>query len=114
MSIAAGKILKQARRKRSQIVYKSMRTFVVPHSLSIIEKTIIIPIKEVIIIMKAYKSEEYKKVLNSADMVVPDGIGVVYAAKILKKPVPERVAGFDLTCNMLKYAGENNISVYIT
>lgn len=65
------------------------------------------------IIMKAYKSEEYKNVLNSADMVVPDGIGVVYAAKILGKPVPERVAGYDLTCNMLKYAGENGISVYI-
>ncbi|MBO4897725.1 MAG: WecB/TagA/CpsF family glycosyltransferase [Clostridia bacterium] len=65
------------------------------------------------IIMKAYKSEEYKNVLNSADMVVPDGIGVVYAAKILKKPVPERVAGYDLTCNMLKYAGENDIPVYI-
>ena len=65
------------------------------------------------IIMKAYKSEEYKKVLNSADMVVPDGIGVVYAAKILGKPVPERVAGYDLTCSMLEYAGENNISVYI-
>ena len=51
----AGKILKQADRKRSQIVYKSMRTFVVSHSLSIIEKPIDIPNKEVITIMKAYK-----------------------------------------------------------
>ena len=65
------------------------------------------------IIMKARADKKYKDILNSADMVVPDGIGVVYASKILKKPVCERVAGYDLTCNMLKYAAENGITVYI-
>ena len=65
------------------------------------------------IIMQAHYDEEYKNVLNSADMVIPDGIGVVIASKILKKPVKERVAGFDLTCNMLKLAAEKEIPVYI-
>lgn len=65
------------------------------------------------IIMAAHYDEEYKKVLNSADMVIPDGIGVVIASKILKKPVKERVAGYDLTCNMLKVAAGENIPVYI-
>lgn len=65
------------------------------------------------IIMSAYYDEEYRNVLNGADMVVPDGIGVVIASKLLKKPVKERVAGFDLTCNMLKYAAKENIPVYI-
>ena len=65
------------------------------------------------IIMAAYRDADYGTVLNRADMVVPDGIGVVWASKILKKPVPERVAGFDLVCNILKRAAEEGKSVYI-
>lgn len=65
------------------------------------------------IIMAAHYDEEYKNILNSADMVIPDGIGVVIASKILKKPVKERVAGFDLTCNILRLAAKENIPVYI-
>lgn len=65
------------------------------------------------IIMKAYRDKAYKDVLNRADMVVPDGIGVVIASKILKRPVAQRVTGFDLTCNVLKAASEQDASVYI-
>jgi len=65
------------------------------------------------IIMRAYRDEEYMKTLNRADMIIPDGIGVVIGSKILKKPVKERVAGFDLTCNMLRYAAKEDIPVYI-
>lgn len=65
------------------------------------------------IIMHAYRSEEYKDVLNRADMVVPDGIGVVYASKIVGKPVKGRVAGFELSSALLKWCGEQNKKVYL-
>ena len=65
------------------------------------------------IIMNAYRNADYAAVLNRADMVVPDGIGVVIASKMLKKPVPERVAGFDLVCSILRRAGQEDKSVYI-
>ena len=35
------------------------------------------------IILYASNNPEYTDVLNKADMIVPDGIGVVYGAKIL-------------------------------
>jgi N-acetylglucosaminyldiphosphoundecaprenol N-acetyl-beta-D-mannosaminyltransferase len=54
------------------------------------------------IIYMAYKDENFCGILNSADLLTADGIGVVYASKILKNPVPERVAGFDLTCALLE------------
>lgn len=54
------------------------------------------------IIMLAHGDESYKKVLNSADMLLADGIGVVIAAAFLKKPLPERVAGYDFVCRLLK------------
>lgn len=65
------------------------------------------------IVMYADKSPEYKQVLLEADMIVPDGIGVVYASRLRKKPVEERVAGYDLLHKLLAQANENEWSVYI-
>ncbi len=65
------------------------------------------------IIMKAYRDPDYRGVLNRADMVVPDGIGVVYGSKIVKKPVRERVAGFDLSCALLTFAAKGEKSLFL-
>lgn len=54
------------------------------------------------IIMVAYKDESFKKLLNDADLLTADGIGVVYASKILGKPINERAAGFDIACEVLE------------
>ena len=35
-------------------------------------------------------------VVNTADLTIPDGIGVVYASKILKTPLKEKVAGVEI------------------
>lgn len=64
------------------------------------------------IIMAAYEDAAFCRVLNSADLIVPDGIGVVYASRILKAPLPERVAGFDLSCRLLAEAEREGYSVY--
>ena len=65
------------------------------------------------IVMAAYEDEKFKDVLNSADMCVPDGIGVVMGAKILKTPLYERVAGFDLTCGLLKRMADFSGRVFL-
>lgn len=54
------------------------------------------------IIMAAYKDESFKNLLNDADLLTADGIGVVYASKILGKPINERAAGFDIACEVLE------------
>ncbi|WP_010167322.1 WecB/TagA/CpsF family glycosyltransferase [Candidatus Epulonipiscium viviparus] len=55
------------------------------------------------IIMRAKQDKELLAILNSADMVIPDGIGVVIASKILtKNGLRERVAGYDLVQNLMK------------
>lgn len=64
------------------------------------------------IIMEASKDEEFKKILNSADICTPDGIGVVYASKILKSPVAERVPGFELTKLLLESASKSGEGVF--
>ncbi|NLB80373.1 MAG: WecB/TagA/CpsF family glycosyltransferase [Clostridiaceae bacterium] len=54
------------------------------------------------IIMLAQTDCDYKNILNSANMLLPDGIGVVIASRLLKNPLPERVAGYDFVCNLLQ------------
>ena len=65
------------------------------------------------ILLHAYKNEDYKDVLNRAELVTADGIGVVYASKILGYPLPERVSGFDLANELLSEAAPLNKSVYL-
>lgn len=52
-------------------------------------------------IMLAQKNLVLKKSLDHADIVVPDGAGVVWAAKELEKKIIERVAGIDLADELL-------------
>ncbi len=65
------------------------------------------------IIMAAYEDEEFKNILNSADMCVPDGIGVVYGAKIIGKPLYERVPGFELCTALLERMSKFGGSVFM-
>lgn len=65
------------------------------------------------IIMAAKEDKEFKDILNSADMVVPDGIGVVKAAGILGHPMSERVGGFDLASNIMPYLDSEKKSLFI-
>lgn len=65
------------------------------------------------IIMCAKQDDELKEILNGADLCTADGIGVVYGAKILNDPVPERVAGFDLTCALLERLARTGEGVFL-
>lgn len=64
------------------------------------------------IVMAASEDEYFKTILNSADICTPDGIGVVYASKILNNPVKERVPGFELTKKILEYISKSGDGVF--
>lgn len=52
------------------------------------------------IIMLAQKDSQFKDILNRADLLLADGIGVVIASKLVNRPLPERVAGYDYVCRL--------------
>lgn len=58
------------------------------------------------------ESGELYRIINSAELVIPDGIGVVKASKILGTPLKEKVAGIDLGSEMLAYSAERSVPVY--
>lgn len=65
------------------------------------------------IVMKTREDESYKKIVQSADYIVPDGAGILLAARYMKQPLPERIAGFDLMINLLEFADVQGLSVYL-
>lgn len=65
------------------------------------------------IAMAAKKDKDFKDLLNSFDIVIPDGIGLVIGSKIRGCPLKERVTGFDTSMKLLKLAKELNKKVYL-
>ncbi len=65
------------------------------------------------IIMEAYKKPGFAKVLNNADLLTADGIGVVYASRILKKPIRERAAGYDIARVVLSRINNTEHKLYL-
>jgi N-acetylglucosaminyldiphosphoundecaprenol N-acetyl-beta-D-mannosaminyltransferase len=63
------------------------------------------------IIVSAKTNPELEAALQHADLTVADGIGVVWASKRLKNPVPERVPGVELSMNILKQ-GSSSLRVF--
>ncbi|MCT3034573.1 glycosyltransferase [Pediococcus parvulus] len=55
---------------------------------------------------------EMKRIVADADIINADGASVVLASKILKRPLPERVAGIDLMQELLVLANTKGYPVY--
>ncbi|MED3622522.1 WecB/TagA/CpsF family glycosyltransferase [Neobacillus thermocopriae] len=64
------------------------------------------------IVMHANTDPEYLKIVNGADYVIADGIGVIIGSKIIENPLPERIPGFDLMQDLLKIGNEKGWSAY--
>ncbi|MBQ9974118.1 MAG: WecB/TagA/CpsF family glycosyltransferase [Oscillospiraceae bacterium] len=64
-------------------------------------------------VLAAEKDEEFRTVLNSAHLVIPDGIGVIYSAKLLGTPLKSRVPGIDFSAGMLAHMDKVGGRVYL-
>jgi len=64
------------------------------------------------ILVKAHDDAEFGRVLKNADLVVPDGTSLLWASKVLKRPLETRVTGIDLMQRLLTEAENAGWSVY--
>ena len=65
------------------------------------------------IVMAAKDNPSLKDLINQNDLIIPDGIGLIYGSKIRNKPLKERVTGFDLSVKMLEMADEKGYSLFL-
>lgn len=49
----------------------------------------------------ASKNSEIKDIINNAQLVLPDGVGVILASKIIKNPLSGKVAGVDFAHKLI-------------
>lgn len=55
----------------------------------------------------------FKNLVAEADLVVPDGMPLLWAAKVKGTPLPQRVAGSDLILSMSKAAASAGRTIYL-
>ncbi len=64
--------------------------------------------------VEARDDDEFREILNNADLVIPDGIGVVFASKLNKVKLKERVAGYDFVVNFFQnHNKKDKLNVYL-
>ena len=64
-------------------------------------------------VILAQEDQELASILNQCDLVVPDGAGVVWAARHQGYTMPERVAGYDLSQNLLAQAARQGYRIFM-
>jgi N-acetylglucosaminyldiphosphoundecaprenol N-acetyl-beta-D-mannosaminyltransferase len=63
-------------------------------------------------VANAQKDKELKDSIINCDIINADGQGIVWASQILKKPLPERVAGIDLMEELVKLAWQKDYRLF--
>jgi N-acetylglucosaminyldiphosphoundecaprenol N-acetyl-beta-D-mannosaminyltransferase len=74
------------------------------------------PVHHVVInaakVVNAQRDPELRKSIVNCDIINADGKSIVWAARLLKKPVPERVAGIDLMERLVDLAAARKYKVF--
>ena len=61
----------------------------------------------------ASKDADFMHILQSADVLLPDGAGVIKASKILGTPLKEKVAGVDFGIDVTELCAESGKSLFL-
>lgn len=64
-------------------------------------------------VMAAQHNEAFRSVLDTADLCVPDGVGLLWAARILGQVLPERVTGSDLVPLLASVAARQDWRIFL-
>lgn len=64
-------------------------------------------------LVKASRDAELRRIINECALVNVDGMPVVWASRLLGKPLKERVAGVDLFEALMRRAGEKGWRVFL-
>jgi len=63
-------------------------------------------------VVTARSDEDLREIINSADLVTPDGSGILLGSKWLKMPLEHKVSGVEIARQMCRMAAEDGFSVY--
>ncbi len=64
-------------------------------------------------IVEAHNDPEFFKIFQSADLVTPDSVGVLWAARKKGTPLPERVSGIDIFERLCRRSAEKGYKLFL-
>ena len=64
-------------------------------------------------ILRARKDKQYLEITREADLVTPDGSGILWATSFLDEPLPERITGIDMIKHICHLAAEKEYKIYL-
>lgn len=65
------------------------------------------------IVYLAMEDKSYCEILNDASLVLPDGVGISYAAKILGETLHGKVAGIDFASALMHAMAQNGMRLFL-
>ncbi len=65
------------------------------------------------IVMLCRENSAFDNAVKGAELVLADGIGVIYGAKILNRPLKSKLPGIDFAQALMEKMAERNMSVYL-
>jgi N-acetylglucosaminyldiphosphoundecaprenol N-acetyl-beta-D-mannosaminyltransferase len=63
-------------------------------------------------IMKLQKDKEFKRVYNEADLVIADGMPIIWASHLLRKPIKEKISGSDIIPFLISHFAEKKYKLF--
>jgi N-acetylglucosaminyldiphosphoundecaprenol N-acetyl-beta-D-mannosaminyltransferase len=63
-------------------------------------------------VVRYTKSEQFRTIVNRADLLLADGVPIVWASRLLRCPLPGRVNGTDLMEHMVAVAAERRYRLF--
>lgn len=103
---------------RINILNSPVDKLTMKETISIIDKSIQKGLVIQHVVVNAAKMVNMQKNLSLRDSVInsdiinADGMSVVWAAKFLGEPLPERVSGIDIMINLVDLAAKNNYKIF--
>lgn len=64
-------------------------------------------------LVNAVHDQKYKEILSNCDLVLADGMPVVWASELLGSPLTERVAGADLVPRLARLSNEKDYGIFL-
>lgn len=104
--------------RRIEILGLPIDSLTMEETLELVRKTIVerIPMQHMVVnaakMVNAQRDEELRQSIVESDVVNADGQAVVWASRLLGKPLPERVAGIDLMENLVQMAHQNRFKIF--
>lgn len=72
---------------------------------------VVTPNPEIVLLCR--ENPEMARAVEEAPLVIADGIGVIYGAKILGTPLKEKLPGIDFSCGLMRRMAERGQSVFL-